>query len=226
VGTELSSNGTGQLANISIQTLQKNHRPIQWAGNLKRIKFGLLSLGRLAHSKGRSLHWRPLYRSPTRGSRNSNRPLCEGPYHTLRFGRRGCCFMRVRVPNLTDTATIPHHGLVELELPHSSDREISYYSLSIWYCCLPFTNGNLKHSDLAHLQLTSNQREKTPNPTTLLSVPPLTTSTLMPTPDYDRLILTDSERTRTKHIRKGHQRHGHPQLAHISQRDHKPTTHK
>ena len=29
--------------------------------------------------------------------------VCEGPYHPLRFGRRGCYFIRVRTPNLTGT---------------------------------------------------------------------------------------------------------------------------
>ena len=54
---------------------------------------------------------------------------------------------------------------------------------------------------------------------------PGTASTLVPNP-YNRLILSDSERTRIEHIRKGHLRHGHQQLAHKSQREHKPTTHK
>ena len=44
--------------------------------------------------------------------------------------------------------------------------------------------------------------------------------------EYYRLTLTDSERTRTEHICKGHQRHGHSKLAHTSQRDQIPTTHK
>jgi len=49
-------------------------------------------------------------------------------------------------------------------------------SLYIWYCCLPFTNGTLTHSNLAHLQLTCNQHDKTPQPTSLQSIPPLTHS--------------------------------------------------
>jgi len=36
---------------------------------------------------------------------------------------------------------------------------------------------------------------------------------------------SDSERTRIEHKRKGHLRHGHQQLVHTSQRDHKPTNH-
>jgi len=122
-----------------------------------KIKIGPLPLGRPAYSKGRSLHWRPAYRSRTRGSNIPIRPLCEGRYHPLRFGHRRCCFLT----NLTGTATIPHteaqpaYRLVELQLLHSSDREISYSSLSIWYCCLPFTQGILMHSNLAHLLLTS-----------------------------------------------------------------------
>jgi len=41
-----------ELSKVSIQTLQKNYRPIQWAGNPRSTKIGPLSLGRPAHSKG------------------------------------------------------------------------------------------------------------------------------------------------------------------------------
>jgi len=47
--TELANSQTS-----AFKTLQKNHRPIQWAGNLRRTNLGPLCLGRLAHSKGRS----------------------------------------------------------------------------------------------------------------------------------------------------------------------------
>jgi len=56
--------------------------------------------------KGPQLKLTDPYRSPTRGSSIPIRPLNEGPHHPLRFGRRGCCFTRVKVPNLTGTATI------------------------------------------------------------------------------------------------------------------------
>jgi len=83
----------------------------------------------------------------------------------------------------------------------------------ICYRCLLFTNGTLTHSNFAHLQLTCNQQDKRPEPTSLLTVLSLTHSALVPNPftiDLDTLTLNES---RTEHIRKVHQRHGHPQLA-------------
>jgi len=59
----------------------------------------------------------------------------------------------------------------------------------------------------------------TPEPTSSLSVLTLTQYTIVPTPltiHLDTLTLNES---RTEHIHKGHQRHGHPQLAtHITTR--------
>ena len=46
--------------------------------------------------------------------------VCEGPYHPLRFGRRGCCFYKIENTE-SDWYTSPY-GLVDLQLPHSSDR--------------------------------------------------------------------------------------------------------
>ena len=40
----------------------------------------------------------------------------EGPHHPLRFSGRGCCSITVRVPNLTDTATITHMGWLRINL--------------------------------------------------------------------------------------------------------------
>jgi len=36
----------------------------------------------------------------------------EGPYHPLRFGRRGCVFIRVRTPNLIYTRRHPTDWLI------------------------------------------------------------------------------------------------------------------
>ena len=47
--------------------------------------------------------------------------ICEGPYHPLRFGRRGCCFYKSE-NNESDWYTASPYGLVDLQLPHSSDR--------------------------------------------------------------------------------------------------------
>jgi len=48
--------------------------------------------------------------------------LCEGPYHPLQFGRRGCCFYKSERTE-SDWYTVSSYGLVDLQLPHSSDRE-------------------------------------------------------------------------------------------------------
>ena len=47
--------------------------------------------------------------------------VCEGPYHPLRFGRRGCCFYKSENTE-SDWYTASPCGLVDLKLPHSSDR--------------------------------------------------------------------------------------------------------
>jgi len=77
------------------------------------------------------------------------------------------------------------------------------------------------HPNLAHLLLTINQQQGRKS-NKLAFCSSLTTSTLVPNP-----ITTDSYfLTLNKPVRKGHLRHGHKQLLHKSQRDHKPTTHK
>ena len=45
----------------------------------------------------------------------------EGPYHPLRFGRRGCYFYKSENTE-SDWYTASPYGLVNLQLPHSSDR--------------------------------------------------------------------------------------------------------
>jgi len=47
--------------------------------------------------------------------------ICEEPYHPLRFGRRGCCFYKSENTK-SDWYTASPYGLVDLQLPHSSDR--------------------------------------------------------------------------------------------------------
>jgi len=167
-----------------------------------------------AHLKGRSLYWRPLIARPNVGRTILPGPPMGGAHQPLRFVRRGCCSIRVRVPNLTDTATITPMGWLSSNLHIVQIGRYLTHPLSvICYRCLLFTNGTLTHSNFAHLQLTCNQQDKTPEPTSPLSVLPLTHSTLVPntcTIDWDTLTLNES---RTEHIRKGHQRHGHPQLA-------------
>jgi len=93
----------------------------------------------------------------------------------------------------------------------------------ICYRCFLFTSGTHTHPNSSHLQLTCNQQDKTLEPTSSLSVLHLTHSTLLQTPfsiDLDTLTLNES---RTEHICKGHQRHGHPQLATHSTTRSQPT---
>jgi len=45
----------------------------------------------------------------------------EGLYHPLRFGRKGCCFYKSENTE-SDWYTASPYGLVDLQLPHSSDR--------------------------------------------------------------------------------------------------------
>ena len=45
----------------------------------------------------------------------------EGPYHPLRFGRRGCCFNKSENTK-SDLYTASPYGLVNLQFPHSFDR--------------------------------------------------------------------------------------------------------
>jgi len=47
--------------------------------------------------------------------------VIEGPYHPLRFCRRGCCFYKCENTE-SDLYTASPYGLVDLQLPHSSDR--------------------------------------------------------------------------------------------------------
>jgi len=46
--------------------------------------------------------------------------VIEGPYHPLRFGRRGCCFYKSENAE-SDVYTASPYGLVDLQLPHRFD---------------------------------------------------------------------------------------------------------
>jgi len=62
--------------------------------------------------------------------------VIEGPYHPLRFGRRGCCFYKSENTE-SEWYTASTYGLVDLQLPHSSDR--GYHiplSVSVRRCIL------------------------------------------------------------------------------------------
>ena len=225
VGFKFGSNWTaaGQLSNVSIQTFQKIHRLIQWAGNFRRTIIRPLS-GETGQTKGPQVKLTAPHRSPTRGSSNLTRPLKEGAHYPLRFGRRGCCSIRVRVQNLTGTGTITPMGWLRINLHIVQIGLYLTHPLSvICYRCFLFTSGTHTHPNSSHLQLTCNQQDKTLEPTSSLFVLPLTHSTLLPTPfsiDLDTLTLNES---RTEHIRKDHQRHGHPQLATHSTTRSQPT---
>jgi len=47
--------------------------------------------------------------------------VIEGPYHPLRFGRRGCSFYKSENTE-SDLYTASPYGLVDLHLPHRFDR--------------------------------------------------------------------------------------------------------
>ena len=47
--------------------------------------------------------------------------VCEGPYHPLRFGRSGCCFYKSENTE-SDQYTASPYGLVDVRIPHNSDR--------------------------------------------------------------------------------------------------------
>ena len=106
--------------------------------------------------------------------------ICEGPYQPLRFGRRGCCFYK-SMSTKSDWYTASPYGLVDPQLPHSSDREYyiplsesvtAVYPLPLVPSCTPTSH--------TYCWPATNKKEATP--TSLLSVLSLTTSTLVPDP--------------------------------------------
>ena len=147
-------------------------------------------------------------------SESLTRPLYEGPPLPPAVWPQGLLFYKSEITESDRTGTKTLMGWLSSNLHIVQMGRYLTHPLSIiCYRCLLFTNGTLTHSNLAHLQLTCNQQDNTPEPTSLLSVLSLTHSTLVLTPftiDLDTLTLNESC---TEHIHKGHQRHGHPQLA-------------
>ena len=59
--------------------------------------------------------------------------VCEGPYHPLRFGRSGCCFLRVRTPSLTGTRRHPTDWLISnFLIPLTGDIIFLSQCLLLW----------------------------------------------------------------------------------------------
>jgi len=59
--------------------------------------------------------------------------VCEGPYHPLRFGHKGCCFLRVRTPNLTGTLRHPTGWLIfNFLIALTGDIEFLSQCLLLW----------------------------------------------------------------------------------------------
>jgi len=61
--------------------------------------------------------------------------VCEGPYHPLQCGRRGCCFCKSENTE-PDWYMASPYGLVDLQLPHSSDRDIIFVSQCLLLWCI------------------------------------------------------------------------------------------
>ena len=78
LGSEIAPNWTGQLSNVSLQTLPKIHHPIQWAGILRRYITRQLSPEETGPFKGPQQTLLAPHRLPTRGSSNPTSPLNEG----------------------------------------------------------------------------------------------------------------------------------------------------
>jgi len=146
-----------------------------------------------------------------------------GPITPCGLAAGGAVFIRVRTPNLTYTRRHPN-GLVDLQLPHSFDRRYHIpLSMSVTVVYPPQVVLSCTPTLRTYCWSSTNNKSRIQQACFLFF-----TNNLHPDvkPYYNRLILSDSERTRNEHKRKGHLRHGHQQLVHTSQRDHKPTTHK
>jgi len=104
--------------------------------------------------------------------------ICEGPYHPCGLAAGGAVFIRVRIPMLPGT-TASHYGLVDVQLPHSSDRE--YHIPLSESGTAVYPSQVVPSSNLAHLLLTINQQQgRASNKLAFCSS--LTTSTLEPNP--------------------------------------------
>jgi len=96
--------------------------------------------------------------------------VCEGPYHPLRFGRRGCCSYKSESTE-SDWYTASPYGLVDLQLPHSSDR--GYHvplSVSVTVVCLYKWYSHAPQPCAPTVDYQPSTNNKDANLTSLLSV--------------------------------------------------------
>ena len=118
--------------------------------------------------------------------------VCEGPYHPLRFGRRGCCFLRVRTLNLTSTLRHPTGWLISNFLIALTGDIIFLSQCLLLWCTL---HKWFSHAPQPCAPTVDRQPTIRTQINKLAFCSSLTTSTLVPKPYYNRLILSDSERT-------------------------------
>jgi len=92
----------------------------------------------------------------------------EGPYHPLRFGRRGCCSYKSENTK-SDLYTASPYGLVDLQLPHSFDRRY-HIPLSVSITVVYPPQVVLSCTPTLRTYCRSSTNNKVANPTSLLSV--------------------------------------------------------
>ena len=116
--TELANSQTS-----AFKLFKKIHRPIQWADNLRSRIIGPLSpWGDRPIQRAAAYTDGPPFARPQVGRANPLGHYARGPITPCGLAAGGAVFIRARVPNLTGT-TASHYGLVEVQLPHSSDRQ-------------------------------------------------------------------------------------------------------
>jgi len=124
--------------------------------------------------------------------------VCEGPYHPLRFGRRGCCFYKSENTE-SDLYTASPYGLVDLQLPHSSDRGYHIPSQCLLLCCT--LHKWYSHAPQPCAPTVVHQPTIRTQINKLAFCSSLTTSTLVPKPYYTDsyfLTLNGPHRTHTQ----------------------------
>jgi len=110
--------------------------------------------------------------------------VCEGPYHHLRFGRRGCCFYKSENTESDWYTASPTGWLISNFLIVLTGDIIFLSQCQLLRCAS--TSRTLMHPNLAHLLLTINQQQGRES-NKLAFCSSLTTSTLVP-----NSITTDS----------------------------------
>jgi len=147
----------------------------------------------------------------------------RGPITPCGLGAGGAVFIRVRTPNLTYTRRHPTDWLISNFLI-SLIGDIIFISLCLLLWCILHKWYSHAHQPCApavdHQPTTKSRIQQACFLFFINNFHPDVK------PYYNKFILSDSERTRIEHKRKGHPRHGCQQLVHTSQRDHTPTTHK